>query len=55
MEGAVEVKKTLKKELKETKELSKSAAKDIEHLLVELDKLCKARDEHERKQIVLSN
>jgi chromosome segregation ATPase len=55
LQGVVQIKKELEQELHQTKESLNSAASDREHLLVELDKLREARDEHERKQIVLSN
>jgi len=47
--------KNLETELKETKLSLESVSSDREHLLVELEKLRENRDDHERKQIVLSN
>jgi hypothetical protein len=55
LEGVVEVKNALEKELQETKGALGSAVLDRENLLKELEKLREDRDEHERKQIVLSN
>lgn len=55
LEMVVQANKKLEAELVDTKKLLSSASSDREHLLVELDKLREARDEHERKQIVLSN
>ena len=55
LEVVVQAKYQLEKELKETTESLSSAVADREHLLRELDKLREDRDEHERKQIVLSN
>jgi myosin heavy subunit len=55
LEGIVEAKLILEKEFKVIKNSLHSAETEREHLLKELDKLREDRDEHERKQIVLSN
>lgn len=55
MEVIVEAKLILEKELMVIKNSLHNAETDREHLLKELDKLREDRDEHERKQIVLSN
>eukprot|EP00547_Thalassionema_nitzschioides_P009815 CAMPEP_0194229828 /NCGR_PEP_ID=MMETSP0156-20130528/44091_1 /TAXON_ID=33649 /ORGANISM="Thalassionema nitzschioides, Strain L26-B" /LENGTH=884 /DNA_ID=CAMNT_0038962389 /DNA_START=21 /DNA_END=2675 /DNA_ORIENTATION=- len=55
LEGVLESKKAVENELADVKTLLESTKSDREHLLVELEKLRENRDEHERKQIVLSN
>jgi len=55
LEESLKSKKALETELKETKVLLESVSSDREHLLAELEKLRTNRDDHERKQIVLSN
>jgi hypothetical protein len=55
LEAVVEIKERLEEELDSAQKELSAASSERDHLLAELDKLREYRDEHERKQIVLSN